>query len=416
MKQLALSPKALRRRKFLLILPLLVIPFLTMAFWALKGEPEATAAASTAAGLNTELPSAHIKEDKGVTKMSFYEQALKDSIKYRETRAQETYLGLPNAASGNYASGPPAISYDPSPYGLHTYTDTSEEKLYQKIAQLNSQLQKAATVERNKEKEKQEKREASTPALDKKDIDRLENMMQLMGNEEEEDPEMQQLNRTLDKILDIQHPDRVKKEPPVSPMNDKVYKVSPGESAVPISLLQLPYSGQHISNRSAPGFYGLEEITEGAAAQNTIAAAVDGTQTVTSGGLIRLRLRQPIAVQGQLIPEGTLIYGQGELRGERFIITFPAIRYNKAIYPVNLTAYDLDGLEGLNVPGSLTREVAKQSGDHMLQSLDITSLNPSLKAQAAQAGASAVKSLFFHKTKAVKVTLKEGYQVLLKEK
>ena len=34
--------------------------------------------------------------------------------------------------------------------------------------------------------------------------------MQMMDDKQEADPEMQQLNGTLDKILDIQHPQRVK--------------------------------------------------------------------------------------------------------------------------------------------------------------------------------------------------------------
>ncbi len=37
MKRVQLSQAFLRKRKMMLVLPLLVIPFLTMAFWALGG-------------------------------------------------------------------------------------------------------------------------------------------------------------------------------------------------------------------------------------------------------------------------------------------------------------------------------------------------------------------------------------------
>ncbi|MGU7714743.1 hypothetical protein, partial [Escherichia coli] len=42
------------------------------------------------------------------------------------------------------------------------------------------------------------------------EVKRLENMMLAMDKTNTGDPEMQQLNGTLEKILDIQHPQRVK--------------------------------------------------------------------------------------------------------------------------------------------------------------------------------------------------------------
>ena len=48
--------------------------------------------------------------------------------------------------------------------------------------------------------------------------------------------------------------------------------------------------------------------------------------------------------------------------------------------------------------------------------LEVTSLDPSLKAQAASAGLSAVKTLLSKKARLVKVTVAAGYKVLLKDK
>src|SRR5437868_6429996 len=79
------SQKFLRKRKFLLVIPVLIVPFLTMAFWALgggKGKPSTTVVAK--AGLNTKLPDARLKADKGLNKMSFYDMAQKDSQKLKE--------------------------------------------------------------------------------------------------------------------------------------------------------------------------------------------------------------------------------------------------------------------------------------------------------------------------------------------
>ncbi len=60
------SPQFLQKRKFLLVLPLLVLPFITLLFWALGGGKlsDAQAQPQTAKeGLNIELPDAYLKDD-----------------------------------------------------------------------------------------------------------------------------------------------------------------------------------------------------------------------------------------------------------------------------------------------------------------------------------------------------------------
>jgi hypothetical protein len=48
--------------------------------------------------------------------------------------------------------------------------------------------------------------------------------------------------------------------------------------------------------------------------------------------------------------------------------------------------------------------------------MELSSVDPSFKAQAAAAGISAAKGLLSRKVKQVKVLVKEGYRVLLKSK
>ncbi len=64
----------------------------------------------------------------------------------------------------------------------------------------------------------------------------------------------------------------------------------------------------------------------------------------------------------------------------------------------------------------MTRDVAKQSADNGLQLMELSSMDPSLKAQAAAAGISTVKTMLNRKVKQVKVMVKAGYKVLLKDK
>ena len=59
MKQIQQSQAFLRKRKMMLVLPLLVIPFLTMAFWALGGgKGNESVIANEQRGLNLNLPDA----------------------------------------------------------------------------------------------------------------------------------------------------------------------------------------------------------------------------------------------------------------------------------------------------------------------------------------------------------------------
>ncbi|RYD97603.1 MAG: conjugative transposon protein TraM [Sphingobacteriales bacterium] len=101
--------------------------------------------------------------------------------------------------------------------------------------------------------------------------------------------------------------------------------------------------------------------------------------------------------------------------GERLAIEITTIRHGSSIFPVGLTVFDLDGLGGIYIPGAINRDVAKASADRSMQTLGVTTLSDSWGAQAAGAGIEAAKGLFSKKVKLVKVNLKAGYAILLKD-
>ncbi len=148
---------------------------------------------------------------------------------------------------------------------------------------------------------------------------------------------------------------------------------------------------------------------------NAIRATIEQTQTVVSGGELKIRLLDEIYIAGVLIPKGQLVSGTAILNGERLIVEIPFVRYLNNIFPVALSAYNLDGLEGIYIPGTISRDVAKQGADNAVQELQMMTLDPSLSAQAVNAGIEAAKGLFSRKVKLIKVTVKAGYQILLKD-
>jgi conjugative transposon TraM protein len=255
------------------------------------------------------------------------------------------------------------------------------------------------------------------------DIDRLERMMSTTRNGDgSEDPEMEQLNGMMDKIIDIQHPERVKKKLKQSAEVNKeqVYTVTSINNNDKISLLTKgnANSGNATSSEdySANGFYSLEDdMMNNNEQPNAIRAVIHETQTVVEGAIVKLRLVNDLSVNGTLVTKGSFLFGTAALSGERLNIKINSIRYKNSLFPVQLSVMDMDGLDGVYVPGAITRDMVGNSTERAVQGIGITALNPSLGAQAAGAGIEAAKTLLGKKAKLIKVTLKAGYQVLLRD-
>jgi hypothetical protein len=85
--------------------------------------------------------------------------------------------------------------------------------------------------------------------------------------------------------------------------------------------------------------------------------------------------------------------------------------------PVSLHLFDFDGLEGIYIPGAISRDAAKQSGDRAIQGMGISTFNPGIGAQAAGVGIETARNILSRKIRMTKVTVKSGYHVwLLDEK
>lgn len=419
------SLKFLKQRKFMMVLPALVLPFLTMMFWALGGGKGSEASAQkNKGGLNLELPGAAFNDDKSLSKLSFYEQAERDSAKYKELMKNDPYYQQEEPQTREVAGIP---AYDPLPphsssrHSTH-YKDANEEKVYRKLAQLNEQLNKSTPAEKvQKDLYARNSKPSNLRTMKSEDIDRLENMMQMMKNgNNTEDPEMKQLNALLEKVLDVQHPDRVKQR-------ITNVKAAKQDETVPVTLnkdqtnMSLLGSSNNIKkdrlqkDENNIHFFGLDDSST-SIKKNAIVAIVHENQVLVSGAVVKLRLSQDINLQGQIIPKGQFVFGIAELNDERLNISINSLRYANALYNVKLEVYDLDGMSGIYIPGATSRDVVKQAADNALQSAELMTMDRSLPAQAAAAGVNAAKSLLNKKIKQVKVTVKAGYQVLLKDR
>jgi len=416
------SAKFLRQRKMMLVLPVLIIPFLTMGFWALGGGQGQTKnnLADNNKGLNLQLPDANLKDDKNADKLSFYNEADADSLKRDELLRNDPYYKdsmlkrqhtILSDTGASISTSPIYSGLNNSPYS--TNTDANEKRIYQKINEINKQINQPNISRQTLGNPNQLNQVNDSDGQFSTEVDRLQNMMQQMNDNTESDPEMQQLNGTLEKILEIQHPDRVKDKLKEKSLKNKeqVFIVTRQFLKNNISLLDTNKSKKNAENK----FFGVEEDAD-PVKQNTVEAVVHQTQTVVNGAVVKIRLLNDIYLNGSLIKKGNFVFGVAELNGERLEININSIRNNNSLYPVKLEVFDIDGLPGIYIPGAISRDVAKQSTDNSLQLLELTSMDPSFKAQAAATGINAAKSLLSKKVKQVKVLVKAGYKVLLRDK
>lgn len=204
--------------------------------------------------------------------------------------------------------------------------------------------------------------------------------------------------------------EKTKKAEPVSDVRRTVV------SALPQPMTDSAFIADYSGERNY-GFHtaiGAEETT----GKNTIAACVQGDQTLTDGQTVKLRLLKPMRVSGRIIPRNTTLVGVARLQGERLGINITSLEHQGTIIPVELEVYDSDGQAGIFIPGSMEIDAAKEIGANMGSSLG-SSINISTDAGAQLAsdlGRGAIQGISQYISKrmrTVKVHLKSGYKVLL---
>jgi conjugative transposon TraM protein len=145
----------------------------------------------------------------------------------------------------------------------------------------------------------------------------------------------------------------------------------------------------------------------------SVTAVVHSTQILTSGSTIKFRLTEDMKIKDRVIPKGAFLFGVCTISNERLTAQVNNVAYLNQVSPVSLSVYDIDGIEGIYVPGAVSREVIKEGTDQAIQSFNPGSYDPSLTGQVASAGLQATKALLSRKVKMIRVTVKAGHRILL---
>ncbi|MEJ5996624.1 conjugative transposon protein TraM [Pedobacter sp. Du54] len=338
------------KRKILLVLPLLVMPFLALAFYAGGGGRGSGDAVASSKGINTALPDANFKSEEPVDKMGFYAKGEKDT------------------------SGSNGISGLAGKMGFNGAEDAKTAEINTKLAALNKEINsppESVTMGGAKSSASSQAQKNSNGNISG-DVDRLEMLMKSMKQDMGADPEMEQMNAMLEKLLDIQNPGRAQQK-----VVAKIY----GDGAEK-EFLAVP----------------AEIASSGKAVQ---------------GSTIRLRLLDSVVLKNVVIPKGHEVFGLCRLVNQRLLLDIKSIRLKELIIPVELTMYGMDGMPGLEAKDAVFGDVASGGAVDAVGGISVYGLD-GIGGQVAGAGIDAAKSLFSRKVRVVRVKLKAGEKVLLR--
>ena len=184
---------------------------------------------------------------------------------------------------------------------------------------------------------------------------------------------------------------------------------------------------QPISDSAFIAEYGYKERNMGfrsvgkatpSIARNTLSVVVDRTTTIRQGDFLRLRLAESARIEGMTLPPNTVLIAQSTIDGNRMKLHVTSVEHAGRILAVKLSAFDLDGQEGLAIPGSEEVSALKEVGAGVGGTIGTSftfasSAKDQLISEAARGVMQGASQLLQKKLRTIKVTVKSGHRLFL---
>lgn len=148
-----------------------------------------------------------------------------------------------------------------------------------------------------------------------------------------------------------------------------------------------------------------------------LSAFLDVPQSGYLGSRIALRILQDLYIGNRRLPRQSTLYAQvSGFTKERITLSVTSVLLEGKIVPVRLSVYDLDGLEGLYIPGSAFREMLLEMGSSSVQGTRLdaqgqdfyTSMLSSVLSSASRSASNLLRRNRVH--------LKSGTQIYLRDR
>lgn len=371
-----------KESKLLAILGLLLVS--ALAFRTCSG----SAPGESLTKLNVTVPAATQKKEDELDKMALYKKAQDDSMRLASQKKKDSSLLTP----------------------FPTDSGSVENRISKRTAELHRILETPSplSVVQRPAPQLGVYQPQTGLHLPANDVDRLEAMLLSMKDDQRSpSPEMQELNKSLDKLISLKNPAAVVDTPAVQ---------SP---ALPV-VIQSPGADIGSIQRTVPAKARFYDIESNAADEqdeevSLIAARLSADNMLSENATVSIELETDVAIQGRPIPSGTLLSGTCHLSGNRMLIHVSSIRYKQQLLPVALEAIGMDGLAGIDASRAQKQQYTRDWTGQSLTSVGPTYLDGSVSGQAASSGIQLARSLASRKVREVKVPVKKGFQIFLRD-
>lgn len=300
-----LSEEQKRKRAGFVVYPLMFLLCLGSFYLIFSPSGQERERQDKGQGFNTEIPSPEDSRLEG-NKKDAYEKALME----QESRKRKTFF---EAAESMFAKEERKDSVrlpDNIPPERQTNTETETEKGNA------GPVSSSAGAYREMNRTLGSIYEPRTDPEKERLLERIEELERMQQQQQKQEPlsgmeeKMALMEKSYELAAKYNNRQAVETPSPVRKAEDKkAIPVKQVHNEV-VSSLSRPMSDEEFisafSGERNAGFntaVGRKTVTEG----NTIAACVHGTQTVSDGQALRLRLTEPMSVAGRFIPKGTVL-------------------------------------------------------------------------------------------------------------
>lgn len=260
---------------------------------------------------------------------------------------------------------------------------------------------------------------SETEAL-KEELTELKKQLAEQNNTENSiDRQMEMMEKSYQmasKYLPINNPNGQQEQTSQITQTKKRLDVKPVKQYRPsvVSSLQGTFSDNAFS--TAVGY--VKDVTK-----NTIKVCIHRTTSIRQGESLPLRLLEDVIVGDTHIPAQTVLIAMPQIRGNRMLLTISTVQYQGTLLPVDLSAYDLDGQEGLFVPGTLEQNAVKEvlsgigkaSGSANTFSMN-SSASQQLLTDVGKGVIQGASNYLSNKIQDIKIKVKAGHSLLLYSK
>lgn len=201
----------------------------------------------------------------------------------------------------------------------------------------------------------------------------------------------------------------------------KVLEVFPERKQV-VSYLNQPMSDEDFIKTYGTkarnlGFHSVHNNKVGLE-HNTLQVQIDRTVVLKEGDDVVLRLLEDARIQDLRLPRQSRIVAQAKVEGNRMHLIVKSIEQLGRILPIKLSAYDMDGQEGVYIPElenmSALKEMGANIGGTMGTSFTFaSSAKDQLISEATRGVMQGASQLLQKKLRTIKVTIKGGYKLYL---